>query len=159
MAPHTLRREKMKTIMIIVMLVFATQSYAADKWSAEDKTLALLFTTATVIDWGQTRDIVKNNKDKCVTYYDSTLSSCNKLVRADCFRCKCDYAYHETNIYLGKRPSMGEVDTYMPLAILATLGIAHVLPEKYRSKFLYGMSFLELGTIYNNKKIGLKINF
>jgi hypothetical protein len=146
--------------MIVVMLVFATQSYAADKWSTEDKTLATLFTVATVIDWGQTRDIVKSSKDKCVTYYDGTLSSCNKLIRADCFRCKCYPAYYEkTNIYLDKHPSMGEVDAYMPIAILATLGIAHVLPEKYRSKFLYGMSFLELGTIYNNNKIGLKINF
>ena len=47
----------------------------------------------------------------------------------------------------------------MPVAILAKLGIAHVLPERYRIKFLYGVSFLELGTIYNNNKIGLKINF
>jgi hypothetical protein len=159
MAPHNLRRREMKTIMIIVMLVFATQSYAADKWSNEDKTLATLFTVATVVDWGQTRDIVKSSKEKCVTYYDNTLSSCNELIREDCFRCKCSPTYSETNIYLGKKPSIGEVDTYMPLAILATLGIAHVLPEKYRSKFLYGMSFLELGTIYNNNKIGLKINF
>ena len=145
MAPHNSRRKEMKTILILLMLMIASQSYAADKWSVEDKTLASLFTVATVIDWGQTRDIVKNsNKDKCATYDGS---------------CKCDYYYEKTNVYLGKNPSIGEVDTYMPVAILVTLGIAHVLPEKYRSKFLYGMSFLELGTIYNNNKIGLKINF
>ena len=136
----------MKTILLIILLVLPCNVYAADKWSAEDKILASVFTVATVVDWGQTRDIVKNNKDKCTTYDDGSYW--------------CDYAYYEkTNVFLGKKPTMGEVDTYMPIAILATLGIAHVLPEKYRSKFLYGMSFLELGTIYNNNKIGLKINF
>lgn len=130
----------------MLMLSVANIAYAADEWSTESKALASVFTVATVIDWGQTRDIVKNNKDICVTYDDDSW--------------ECDYAYYEkTNIYLGKKPSLGKVDTYMPVAILATLGIAHMLPEKYRSKFLYGMSFLELGTIYNNKKIGLKINF
>lgn len=132
----------MKTIIIMLMLVFATQSYAADKWSVEDKALASLFTVATVIDWGQTRDIVKNNKDNCAKYGNG-----------------CYVYYEETNIYLGKDPSIGEVDTYMSVVILVTLGIAHVLPEKYRSKFLYGMSFIETRAIYNNNKIGLKINF
>ena len=81
----------------MLMLVCSTQSYAADKWSIEDKALASIFTVATVIDWGQTRDIVKNNKDVCVTYGDGSW--------------ECDHAYYEkTNIYLGKNPSMSDVD-------------------------------------------------
>lgn len=120
----------MKKIVIIILFIPAI--LYADEWTKEDIYSATIFTSATMIDWGQTRDIVKNS----------------------------DYGYYEkTNIYLGKNPSLNEVDTYMPLAIISSLTIAHFLPRDWRTKFLYGVSFLELGTIYNNKKIGLKINF
>ena len=133
-------------IFIFAILLFAKMAYSADTWDKEDITLASTFTVATIIDWGQTKDIVKNNKDKCITYDDGSW--------------ECDYAYYEkTNIYLGKNPSIVKVDTYMPLAIVSTLTIAHFLPSDWRKKFLYGMSFLEIGTVYNNNKIGLKVNF
>lgn len=127
------------------MLLIPSVLYA-NEWDKEDYVLATIFISATMIDWGQTRDIVKNSEDKCKSLADGSIW--------------CDYAYYEkTNIYLGKNPSMGKVDTYMPLAIISGLTIAHFLPKDWRKKFLYGMSFLELGTIYNNNKIGLKINF
>lgn len=135
----------MKTIIIILMLSVANIAYAAEEWSIESKTLASIFTVATVIDWGQTRDIVNNSMDQCIVRVNNGGY--------------CDRAYHETNVFLGTDPTMNEVDTYMPAAIAIGLAVAHYLPEKYRVRFLYGMSFLELGTIYNNKKIGLKINF
>lgn len=131
--------------------------YILNNWDKEETILATTFTIATFIDWGQTRYIVKNKKDNCVTYDDGSWY--------------CKYGYYErTNIYLGKDPSIGEVDTYMPIAIIGTLTIAHILPKenKYllgfipipsRKNFLYGMSFLEIGTIYNNYKINIKVNF
>lgn len=135
----------MKTIIILLMLSVANIAHA-DEWSTESKALASIFTVATVIDWGQTRDIVHNSTDRCTKRINNGL--------------QCTGGYHEkTNIYLGRDPSMSKVNTYMPVAMVAILGIAHVLPEKYRVRFLQGMSFLELGTIYNNKKIGLKIRF
>ena len=131
---------------ILIILLFIPSLLYADEWTKEDMSLATIFTLSTIIDWGQTRDIVKNNKDKCTPYKNGSRH--------------CDYAYYEkTNIYLGKNPSMGKVNTYMPLAIIGIITISHFLPDNIRTKFLYGMSFLELGTIYNNHKIGLKINF
>ena len=129
--------------LIIILLIIPSILYA-DEWTKEDISLATIFTLSTIIDWGQTRDIVKNNENNCTPRKDNSG--------------RCDY-YEETNIYLGKNPSIGKVDTYMPLAIIGVVGIAHLLPDNMRKKFLYGMSFLELGTIYNNQKIGLKINF
>jgi len=119
-------------------------------WDKKSVTLGTIVVITTGIDWGQTRYIVKRNKDRCIIYKDGSWW--------------CDYKYYEkTNIYLGKNPSIGEVDTYMPLAIIGTLTIAHLLPEEHwfldRDKFLYGVSFIEIGTIYNNYKIGLKVDF
>ena len=138
--------KKIVSIIVMSILLLASTTLSADKWSKEDITLASTFTLATIIDWGQSRDIVKNNKDVCVTQADGS-----RL---------CNIAYYEkANIFLGKNPSMGNIDTYMPLAILSSLTIAHLLSEDWRTKFLYGLTFLELGTIYNNHTIGLKINF
>lgn len=137
---------KIISLYLLIFFIPINTVHAGDEWNKEDLSLASLFTLATIIDWGQTRDIVKNNEDKCKSLADKSVW--------------CDYAYYEkTNIYLGKNPSIGKVDTYMPLAIISTLAIAHFLPKDWRKKFLYGMSFLELGTIYNNNKIGLKVNF
>ena len=106
---------------------------SADKWDKEELTLASIFTAATIIDWGQTRDIVKTN---------------HKEIK-----------YRETNLYLGENPSMGKVDTYMPLAIIASLTAAHYLPKKYRKAFLFGLSLLELNALRNNHSLGLRVKF
>lgn len=119
-------------ISLVLILILPFTSLAADEWDKEDFALISTFITATIIDWGQTRDIVKR--------YDENY-------------------YEKTNIFLGKHPSINQVDTYMPLAIISITTIAHFLSKDLRKKILYGISFLEFGTIYNNHKIGLKINF
>jgi hypothetical protein len=122
--------------LLILIFIFSNTAHAADKWDRESLLLASVFTTATIIDWGQTRDIVKNSEK---IYPDG---------------------YHEkTNIFLSRNPTMQEVDTYMPIAILTMGVISHLLPDDSRKKLLYGATFLEVGTIYNNYKIGLTINF
>ena len=123
---------KSLTLNLIIILILTSQAHAADQWDNEDLTLASIFTVATIIDWGQTRDIAKKQKDG---YYE------------------------KYNIYLDKSPSISKIDIYMPLAIITTIIISHSLPEKIRKKFLYSVSFLELGITHNNNTIGLKINF
>jgi hypothetical protein len=136
----------MKLLILTLILVFMPESSSADKWDKEDETLAAIFTAAALADWGQTRDIVKNRKDKHTTNKDGSTYH--------------EKGYYEkTNLILGKNPSMDKVNTYMPLATAATLAAAHYLPKKYRKPLLYGASLLELMTIYNNNKIGLRINF
>lgn len=123
---------KFSILNFTIIFILTSQAHAADQWDNEDLTLTTIFTIATIIDWGQTRDISKKQKKG---YYE------------------------KSNIYLGKYPSTNKVDTYMPLAIITTISIAHFLPKQFREKFLYSVSFLELGITHNNRKIGLKINF
>ncbi len=125
-----------RILLILFMISLFASECVADEWDNEDLSLISIFTIATIIDWGQTRDIVKNSEEIYANGY-----------------------YEKNNIYLGRNPSMSKVDTYMPLAIIGVISISHTLPKDMRVKFLYGMSFLELGTIYNNHKIGLTINF
>lgn len=108
-------------------------SSSADKWDKTELTLASIFTITTIVDWGQTRDIVKTN---------------HKEIK-----------YRETNLYLGENPSMSKVDTYMPLAIITSLTAAHYLPKKYRKALLFGLSLLELNALRNNHSLGLRVKF
>ena len=142
----------MKLLIISLMTFFISINtvYSADKWDNKDLSLASVFTAATIIDWGQTRDIVKTNRKE---------EECGFRLINDTWIPACVYPHRETNLYLGENPSMDKVDTYMPLAIAASLTAAHYLPKKYRKLLLYGLSLLELSVIYDNHQLGLRINF
>lgn len=133
-----------KTILIFIMIIlsFTNMSHAADKWDKEEITVATIFTVATVIDWGQTRDMAKSNWIYHIDHENHTI-----------------IYYEEINPILGKKPSLHEIDTYFTLATISTLTISHYLPKDWRKKFLSIMSFIEFHTIHNNHNIGLKINF
>lgn len=142
---------KILIIGLLIFFLFDNIAYSFDKWDNGNLSLASIFTAATIVDWGQTRDIVRNNIEN---------KECGfRFNRNKEWEPACVYPYHETNIYLGGNPSMGKVDTYMPIAIISTLTIAHFLPKKSRKFFLYFVSILEINTIYNNRMAGLKINF
>jgi hypothetical protein len=136
-----------KITTLLIFFISINVAYSADKWDKEDLILASIFTATTVIDWGQTRDMVKINEKTGLTrgYIDGQWIS--------------RLPHRETNYLLGNYPTIGKVDTYMPLAIASTLTIAHYLPKKKRKFFLYFVSILEIYTIHNNQKFGLKINF
>lgn len=130
---------KMKTIIILLLLtqLLASPAHSADKWDKEDKYLASTFTIATILDWGQTRDIVRHQKE----YKQG------------------DVLHREANPILGETPSLKRVDTYMPLYIGTTLLAAHVLPKKYKKYLLYYAAIIELAAITNNHGNGLIVNF
>lgn len=141
----------MRNLIVCVIVMFSTVSCATSaKWSDEDVAMATVMTTATLIDWGQTRDIVKKSErtEQCTTDEEKGT-----------YTCIYSEGHREANVYLGKKPSMKKVDTYMPLLMLTNLLIADWLSEEYRGKFLYGISFLEINTIAHNHSVGLRINF
>lgn len=131
-----------KTILLtmIIILTFVDMAYTADKWDKEDIALATTFTVATIIDWGQTRDMSKNNYEKKDSMSKTTY-------------------YKETNIYLGKYPSIGKIDAYMLTSLLGSLATVHILNSKWRKKVLFTLSTIELWVINHNYNNGLKINF
>jgi hypothetical protein len=119
---------------ILILLLLPSVSYAFDEWT---KTNIVLGTTATIVhvlDWGQTLDMVNRSNE-----------------------------FHEDNFItkriIGEHPSRSEVNVFMASTLLLKLGIAHVLPAKWRNYFL-GVSIIWQGqTVYNNYRIGLKIDF
>ena len=120
----------MKTYILIFSFLFcATTSNAADPWSIGDKTLAATMSTLLIVDWGQTINISR------------------------------DPTYCEVNPLLGSHPEEKDVHLYMGSALIGTLAISHLLPSKYRSLFMFSIIAIELPTVYNNHKIGLRMPF
>lgn len=115
----------------LLFLLISFNSYAADEWDKEDYVLASTFTVATIVDWGQTRDIIKRHNE----------------------------GYYEKNTTLGDNPSAWDIDTYMGSTIIASGVLAYFLPKTPRKVFLYLITSLRLNTIYNNHRIGLRVNF
>jgi hypothetical protein len=122
-----------------LFLLFVSVAHA-EEWPSTDKWMLGAAVTLMVIDWGQTRDMTRHPwyKTHCPT---------------------CKDPYYEHNPLLGKTPSIGEVDKYFTAAILGTLGIAYVMPNKYRPYFLGGVVSLQSYWVYNNHRIGLRVDF
>jgi hypothetical protein len=121
-----------KLFLTLTFLLIACPAWAdyrfAENWSKTDTAYEVVYVGLTIIDWGQTRNIVREH-------------------------------YEESNIILGKHPSMSEVDTYIPLAIVAHAVIAAALPPKYRRYWQVLWIGVEAGATINNAKLGLRIEF
>lgn len=117
-------------LAVVFSLFLSTNAYAADEWDKYDKYLLGAAVTTTILDWGQTRDIAKNP---------------NK--------------WSEANPILGNHPTTGEVDLYFVGALIAEVGVAHILPSKYRKGFLVGVTLVETICIIHNHGAGIRINF
>ena len=119
----------MKRLALAALLAVAINAQAADEWTTADKSLAAGVITAYALDWAQTRDI-SNHHD-----------------------------LRETNPLLGEHPGYAKINNYFVATGLVTLGIAHILPSKYRKIFLTSVVVVEVGFIANNAHLGLKMRF
>jgi hypothetical protein len=132
------------------MIISAKDSQSAEEWSSESFYLASVFATATLVDWGQTRDIVLKRKSAinrlneinnylveqvCGFHVHKSFVSdpmfakpffegCEIISITPTHKFQGELHYEKNNIYLGKRPSLGKVDTYMPIILISTLTIA-----------------------------------
>lgn len=102
-------------------------------WSSSDTAREAIYLTLHVIDWGQTRNIT------------------HRYQRGE--------DYNETNRVLGKHPSIKRIDSYMAFTALAHIGVAYTLPRKWREAFQYTTIGFNLGVVYKNNGIGLKVDF
>jgi hypothetical protein len=85
---------------------------------------------STAIDWAQTRTI-SHEPDRC----------------------------YEMNGLLGRHPSMGRVDRYFAVSMLAETGIAFALPNPYRKIWLGAVTISEVAFVVHNRGIGIKASF
>lgn len=116
-------------LLAIALHACAGSAYA---WNHEDTLWESTYLMAHIADWGQTRDIAV----------------------------QCDSgAYYETNPIIGKCPTVNWVNNYFIATALAHVGIATMLPKKYRRLFQMGTLAMEVGYISNNARIGLRANF
>jgi hypothetical protein len=60
---------------------------------------------------------------------------------------------------LGEHPSVGRVDGYFALCLLAQVGIAAALPSQYRAVFQYVGIVFEAGLVGHNFSVGIGANF
>jgi hypothetical protein len=68
--------------------------------------------------------------------------------------------YHETNPILGDYPSVKEVDTYMPLAMLAHTVVAMAIPDTTLRRIWQCVWIgLESASVYKNYSLGVRLEF
>lgn len=99
-------------------------------WDTTDHLLLGVAVTSLIVDWSQTRYIAHHPEQ-----------------------------FFETNQYLGRHPSAGEVNTYFAAYTIITVAVARTLPSRYRKWWLAGISLVELDAIRGNVRLGIRMNF
>lgn len=120
----------MKRILVLLMLLSTTPTYAFDKWDNFDKGLAATSFALKVMDWRQTRQIASD-----------------------------PVHYREMNPLLGDHPSKERVDLYFAASTIAEIGIAHILPSDWRKAWLLSWIALSGVMVMHNNSIGLSIGW
>jgi hypothetical protein len=113
--------------MKLLLLLLFCSTAYADDWSRADTYREATYLTLHTIDWAQTREIARNPN------------------------------YYEQNMYLGKHPSIREVDRYFAAMALAHIGVAYILPSEWRTPFQYVTIGVEVGAVVHNYSIGINI--
>ena len=120
----------LKLLLLVVIVLLPSNSFAFDEWSKRDYTLQATWTVLHIVDWGQTLDIAKNPDN-----------------------------FHENNPFIGEHPSVRKVNLLMGSSTIINPLITHVLPSRWRPYF-QGLSLaVTTGCVVNNYKLGLHINF
>jgi hypothetical protein len=125
----------MKSISRIAISIGLLMSFVAPAhaWSDEDTAWESAYLATHLVDWGQTRDIAN--------------------------KCDSDTDVYEKNPLLGSCPSTMEVNLYFIGTALLHTSASRMLPVKYRRMFQMGTLGLQLNSVNNNKRIGLKVSF
>lgn len=127
----------MRKIMVViaVTLLLGSQIALADEgsgkaWDKPDAFLLGTSVTLLVVDWSQTRYIASHPDQ-----------------------------FHEKNRFLGVHPSISKVNRYFVANVVGTVGVAMVLPSRWRKFWLGGVSVIEISAVRNNRSIGIKTDF
>jgi len=65
----------------------------------------------------------------------------------------------EANPYLGHSPSSDEVKDYFIKLAAINMGIAAILPTKWRTRYLYALDGFSFGYVLHNHWIGYRVDF
>jgi len=67
--------------------------------------------------------------------------------------------YRESNPLLGPHPSLGRLNTFTALEIMAELGIGALLPDRARTIWFAVLTGMEFGYVWHNFAVGLHVKF
>jgi hypothetical protein len=99
-------------------------------WSKMDSSRQILYSTVLAVDWLQTRQGI----------------------------CGSDQ-FEERHPLLGKKPSKTDIDLYMGATLLYQIFVASMIDPEYRGFYQSALIGFESCVIYNNYKLGVRINF
>lgn len=103
---------------------------AGDAWSEDQRKMGAALAAVTIVDWAQTRFIADNPE-----------------------------RFHETNLIIGRHPSIGRVDRYFATSMLIGAAVLDALPTEYRDYALRAGLVLEVLVVSNNARIGVGVKF
>lgn len=92
--------------------------------------LWILMNASIIADWGQTRHIANHPQ-----------------------------RYEEVNHFLGKHPSVSEVNRWFVGSLIVNNSIVIVLPRKYRGAYAGVYSAVTIAGVMRNNSIGIQISF
>ena len=113
----------------LLLVAFIFISTPAYAWTKADTQRQLIYSTLHVIDWGQTRYIATHDD------------------------------YYETNLFLGKQPSMQEVDTYFAATLAGLALVSYLLPPDWRKIWQVVWIGARFKTVADNYSLGVNIHF
>ena len=115
--------------LILALLLVSTSAFA-DEWSRADTYREAAYLTLHAMDWAQTRYIARNPNQRT-----------------------------ESNVILGKHPSVLQVDRYFIATGALQFAVAYCLPAEYRKAFQYILIGVEGGAVIHNFSIGIGVEF
>jgi len=113
--------------IILICALFALLSWSSPPMSKRDRALEGIFFTLLIVDWGQTRSIVRDDDFK------------------------------ELNFILGPEPNLEAVDLYFLSCALSHLLITRALPEKYRPYWQMVYIGIEANQVFQNYQMGIRV--
>lgn len=128
-------------VRILALLLILPSLCFADDWTREDTYTQAALTALLIVDWGQTRYLVKHPIDP--KQPDGTYNW-----RAEGY-----------NRFLGEHPSIGRVNNYHVAVLAGHAAISTLLPPGWRKGWQYVWIGIESDTVYRNHHIGLRVDF
>ena len=134
----------MRALTVVALLCSALPASALDPWTWTDTAVEAAYLSLHVVDWGQTNDIAAP-----AAWHQCPGGGAWRPAKT----------YHERTPVLGRNPSRDRIAAYFIGTGLLHIGLARVLPGRWRTAFQVGTVGLEGFVTYRNARLGFVVRF